>query len=581
MNRLIYTLLLIIYASPSYGLNALEQHPSPYINMHKDDLIQWKLLNKSNFDLAKSRNKLIYVSIGYFSCYWCHVLQRESFKNKEIAQLLNKHMINIIVDRELEPDFDAYMLRFVKELTGRGGWPLNIILTPDGFPILGFVYLPQEQFHSLMVKVLQEWETDKIVLGSSAKKLAMQNSEKSPSMYNISNKEKRALLASFKNTVFERQDEFEGGFGQQSKFPHTPLLKALMCSGDEDYTTWLKLTLDNMASKGLRDHINGGFFRYTTDPGWLQPHFEKMLYDNSQLAELYFLAYVRYGDPKYLNIAIDTIDFIWAHLKDRKNVGIFSSSSAVDNKGVDGGGFLYSEAELNKIFAKEKLVAISQLWQLDKMQLDHGALPIPIETATRTNLYSFSRNRMRQYFRKNPMGIDSKKLTSWNALSLQTLVTAYKISKRPELLLQSRKIASFLRSRWIRTSLYRMIHKDIKIPATLEDYAYTIQALHNFTSIENNQADKTMLKSLLQKAWNQFYDQGWKSNSFLPYLGKSALLPDTMLPSASAILINISLKHKMASARAALKLGYSELKANSFWHATHLLGNLNKRSVCQ
>ena len=284
--------LAVCLPGSSAAAGSLASDPSPYLRMHADDPVAWRPLDAEALAEARKQDRLIFVTVGYFSCYWCHVMQGESFVDPEVARRLNTDYIPTVVDRELSPAIDAALIEFVERTRGTGGWPLNVIMTPDGLPLIGITYLPRERFLELLERVMGLWNEERAQLEQAAAAGAELLARRPVSMDGEFDPQRglayRALLV---DVALRLADTLAGGFGDQGKFPNAPQLLALLDVESEEphqeLGEFLRLTLDSMADLGLRDHIGGGFFRYTTDPQWQVPHFEKMLYDNAQLARVF------------------------------------------------------------------------------------------------------------------------------------------------------------------------------------------------------------------------------------------------------------------------------------------------------
>jgi len=305
---LIFLFILLPVVGHAEYTNTLKGNSSPYLAMHGNDPVKWQQWNSDTVARARKENKLLFVSIGYFACHWCHVMQKESYQATDIAKVLNSEFIPVKVDRELNPALDARMIEFVNRTRGYSGWPLNVFITPEGYPLFGLVYLPHDDFKALVEKLATYWQQDSAGLIADAKLAA---SELAPADIDFTktNLTDRVDLAGeqfVKRTLIEA-DQFMGGFGEQSKFPSVPRLDALLRqykkNPDEKLGKFLKTTLNSMQKYGLNDSLGGGFFRYTVDPQWRVPHFEKMLYDNALLASLYFTVYIL-KQPIYLNAQI-------------------------------------------------------------------------------------------------------------------------------------------------------------------------------------------------------------------------------------------------------------------------------------
>ncbi|MDH3451434.1 MAG: DUF255 domain-containing protein, partial [Gammaproteobacteria bacterium] len=277
---------LLLCATLFAGLassNELRGNRSPYLAMHGDDPVAWREWGLPALQEARRSGRLLFVTSGYFTCYWCHVMQRESFLDKEVASTLNDNFIPVVVDRELLPALDARLIDFVERTRGAAGWPLNVLITPQGYPLVGITYLPRDTFLQFLHNVRQRWAAERDELSALAKHAAEQiRQQRSAAAEDPSAK---TLLSAMRRQLESVADDLNGGFGQQNKFPMTPQLFALLriyaATGDPALGEFLSLTLERMAYRGLNDVIGGGFFRYTVDPDWREPHFEKMLYDNA------------------------------------------------------------------------------------------------------------------------------------------------------------------------------------------------------------------------------------------------------------------------------------------------------------
>jgi uncharacterized protein YyaL (SSP411 family) len=313
--------------------NQLVDNPSPYLALHGSDPVAWQVWDEKVLARAKAENKLIYLSIGYFSCHWCHVMQRESYKDKEVAKWLNENFIPVKIDRELEEALDARMIDFVEKTRGRAGWPLNVFVTPDGYPLYAVLYMPRNEFLKLITELQDLWKKDSTGMAALAREDVVE--EVPLPSHQWSKQGAEQLIEYLVYDALERADPIQGGFGEQTKFPSTPQLDSLLDSYAIQPTAELKqfliTTLDHMAEQGLRDHVGGGFFRYTTDPGWQIPHFEKMLYDNAQLARVYLRAASLLSRPDYQHTVRDTLEFMQRELMSKEGAMV-ASLSAIERR---------------------------------------------------------------------------------------------------------------------------------------------------------------------------------------------------------------------------------------------------------
>lgn len=551
-------LLLTFYLSMTNSAlaNALKNHHSPYLAMHGNDPIHWMEWSNEVLKQAQKENKLIFISVGYYACHWCHVMHRESFSNKDIARLLNKHYIAVKVDRELNPILDKRLIDFVSATQGHAGWPLSIFMTPQGDPLIGATYMPKAQFARVLTGLSKEWKKDSKLLSQQAKeqnerlRLALQSKERQ------GKKTKIAISAPLLiKQIMANADTFTGGFGQQSKFPSTTQLHALMTLNkdkkDKEIDQFIHLTLNAMATKGLHDELAGGFYRYTVDQEWDTPHFEKMLYNNATLAILYADAAQQYHSDNYRQIAIETLQFLTQSMQEKQGAFI-ASLSAVDNKGIEGGYYLWNTADIKKLLTAEEFKLAKKLWQLkDKatnIQLkgeydialiakDSQLSPTILKkylATIRTKLL-----RHRQSTRQLPR--DNKLLTAWNGLAL----AAFSRVNDKQFNNHAQALAQFLISLWDGKQLYRSSAK--QQAGTLQDYASAAWGLLSWAEQSNSQQAKTIGLALLNKAWTDFYThQQWipTKHSTLKQGVAETHMTDSAYPAAETLLLRASFLSK-------------------------------------
>jgi len=461
------TLLTLWFLSPLVAVahNQLAGSAVPYLAMHATDPVQWQPWQVSALAQAQRENKLLYISIGYFACHWCHVMQRESYKNPQIAALINKLAVAVKVDRELQPALDAALIEFVEKTNGNSGWPLNVFLTPDGYPLVGFVYLPPQQFKTLLVNLTRRWEKDHDNLSTTARQAAgnLVKSRAPAQVVTLNAKLAEKLTLALREQALLNADELAGGFGDRAKFPMAPLMVSLLCdfdrSRDKSLGAFLQTSFDQMAEQGLHDHIEGGFFRYTVDPGWQTPHFEKMLYDNAQLARLYLLAGKVFGSRHYTDIGEDTLNFLIKSFS-VKDGGYIASLSAVDNQGVEGGYYLVNHHDLNRLFDKPKAQTAADLWQLHKPSVDTGALPIPqksMQSHTPADKQAAIRQGLIRLRSQRQLPRDHKRIAAWNALLLMTFTTAADLTGKKKYQDAGRQLRDYLAgTHWDGKKIHKM-----------------------------------------------------------------------------------------------------------------------------
>ncbi|NMA85850.1 MAG: thioredoxin domain-containing protein, partial [Tissierellia bacterium] len=340
-------------------LNRLAKEKSPYLLQHKDNPVNWYPWGEEALEKAKAENKLIFLSIGYSTCRWCHNMNRESFQDLKVADILNEHYVPIKVDREERPDLDKVYITFAEALTGSAGWPLNLILTPEKKPFFAGTYFPKESRNRMIglidlldqIKVVWEEDEDRII-GESNRILAEVDR-----IYNSDNKGKLDpdILVKAKNQLQEDYDKNHGGFSYRPKFPLPQYIMFLLKYGhdlkDEKALEMAFMTLDNMYKGGIFDHIGFGFYRYSVDEKWLVPHFEKMLYDNALLSMAYTMAYEKTKNPLYKEITEKILEFVIRDLASEE--GSFYSALDAETEGEEGKFYIFTKEEIIDALGKE------------------------------------------------------------------------------------------------------------------------------------------------------------------------------------------------------------------------------------
>lgn len=419
--------------------NRLILEPSPYLLQHAHNPVNWYSWSEEALSEAKRSNKPIFLSIGYSTCHWCHVMEKESFENIEIANYLNKHFISIKVDREQRPDIDNTYMIASALLSGQTGWPLNVLNTPEAAPFYAATYFPPEQFLALLKRTQQLWQQEQLALVKESDRIIaaiteIQANNSSPSK--ITHDTYAAALEQWLD-IF---DEFEGGFGTAPKFPQEPTLLFMLDQADRTQDKRLlktvTKTLNAMQQGGIYDQVAGGFHRYATDPSWQIPHFEKMLYNQAQLSTLYLQAYALTGDPLYRQIVVETLDYVLREMRNQQH--LFYSATDADSEGEEGTFFIWSDDELrNTLSVKHYKTAttffgISEGSNFSGRNILYQPLSIPeyvIEHQLNpvtflAELTEIKRTLLIQRQKRAKPHLDDKIITAWNSMLIRALAQA-------------------------------------------------------------------------------------------------------------------------------------------------------------
>ncbi len=481
--------------------NRLIHETSPYLLQHAHNPVDWYAWGDEALSHAKEGNRPILLSIGYSTCHWCHVMERESFENEAIAALMNRHFICIKVDREERPDLDeVYMAATLALNRGQGGWPMTVFLTPDQEPFFAGTYFPPTDrygrpgFPTLLQRIAELWQQDPDGLRNQAAELTelLRQQTRPVSSMPVGEAEVAAAVASATETF----DAVYGGFGPPPKFPAATKLSLLLRhsqrTGDPRVLPMVRKTLDAMAQGGIYDQIGGGFARYSTDERWLVPHFEKMLYDNALLTRTYLEAFQDTGDPSYRRIAIEVLDYILREMTAPE--GGFYSATDADSEGEEGKFFVWTPAEIVAILGEEEGRRFCAYYDITargnwegnsipnvrrtvdqvaaKLEIDSPALQAELDRA-RPKVYEARQQRI-------PPGLDDKILTAWNGLMISAMAEGYRVLGDQRYLDAASRAVDFLLGtlvradgRLLRTYRAGKAHLD----AYLEDYAYLAEAL--------------------------------------------------------------------------------------------------------
>src|SRR5829696_8480577 len=407
------------------AVNRLASETSPYLLQHADNPVDWYAWGEDALAAAQERDVPILLSIGYSACHWCHVMERESFEDEETAQLMNEHFVNVKVDREERPDLDSIYMDAVVALTGHGGWPMTVFVTPDGEPFYGGTYYPPEPRHGLpsfrqvLVAVAEAYRARRGDVGRTAAQLV--DHIRSASVARPSNDPlTESLLGGAVRSLRSSFDPAWGGWGRAPKFPAASVLELLLRRGETETSA---KTLDAMAAGGMYDVVGGGFHRYSVDERWLVPHFEKMLYDNALLVPAYLHGWLVTGNERYREVAEQTLDYMVREL--RIDEGGFASSQDADTDGVEGLTYSWAPGE----GAPEEL--------FEPFEDGRFVLRGELDEQTRIGLLELRAGRPQP-------GRDDKAIASWNGLALAALAEAGRRLERDDLVAEARALGEFL-----------------------------------------------------------------------------------------------------------------------------------------
>jgi len=467
--------------------NRLAQAASLYLRQHADNPVDWYTWGEEALSTARTLNKPILLSIGYSACHWCHVMAHESFEDAATASIMNSHFVNIKVDREERPDIDTIYMAAVQAMTGHGGWPLTVFLTPDGRPFYGGTYFPPvgrsglPAFRQVLEAVAAAFRERPAEVYRAAEQMSAALINTPPAAGSTVAPAAELLDRAFQS-VEQNFDPVNGGFGSAPKFPQ-PLviefiLRYYLRTGRKAALDMAENTLKAMYRGGIYDHLGGGFHRYSTDSGWQIPHFEKMLYDNALISRVYVHAFQLTGEAFYRVVAEDIFKYVLSEMTDSSTGGFFSSQDA-DSEGVEGKYYIWEACEINKVLGAgegdifRKRFGASQEGNFDGRNILHltGDLPSgagEIEPAARARLLEYRNKRP-------PPAKDTKIVTSWNAMMLVSLAEAAGIFNSPGYLAAAEKCGNHILDTMYKDGL--LLHTHSINRGFLEDYSQFIDAM--------------------------------------------------------------------------------------------------------
>ncbi|MET0644461.1 MAG: thioredoxin domain-containing protein [Candidatus Binatia bacterium] len=550
--------------------NHLIHETSPYLLQHAHNPVDWYPWSDEAFRKAKSENRPILLSIGYSACHWCHVMERESFEDEKIAALMNDLFVNIKVDREERPDLDEIYMNAVQMLTGRGGWPMTVFLTPEGKPFYGGTYFPPEDRYGVpgFPKILQgvanayrekpqdvERSVEQIL--TALQRMSLSTESQQPFSSDV--------IAQSAEQLAQAYDADHGGLGKAPKFPNVGVYELFLRhyhhSKGSRFLEMVTHTLTKMAQGGIYDHVGGGFHRYSVDAKWLVPHFEKMLYDNAQLVCIYAQVYCITGEPLFKQVVDATMTYLMREMLHTE--GGFYSTQDADSEGEEGKFFVWTEAEITRILGEEASEIFCRIYDVsEEGNFEEKNILHPILTLEQAS----------KFFRRDPKAIESlvsdakvklfeerekrikpfrdeKILTSWNGLMLSGLAEAIKISRHPAYLEAANRTVDFIFTKMFRDGRLLHTYKNgtAKILGYLDDYAFLAAGLLDLFEATLNRAHLDRAVELAEIMSDEFWDEAgggffYTGRSHERLIAQSKPIFDGSIPSGNAVATQVLLR---------------------------------------
>ncbi len=556
---LVVSLLFLFVSCMAQRKNKLANSLSPYLLQHAENPVDWYPWEEEAFQKARNENKLLLISIGYATCHWCHVMEKECFEDSAVAEIMNKHFVCIKVDREEHPEVDAYYMEAMQIMTGGGGWPLNVFALPDKRPVYGVTYLPKRNWISLCKQIAELYEKNPekayeyaVNLGKALKelnKVSRSNVVETPIFPH------KALKKFTKN--------FDKEWGGEKRVPKFPLpvnwiffLRYAHFQKDKNLEKHLELTLDKLHYGGIYDHIAGGFARYSTDRQWKIPHFEKMLYDNALLLQLYSEAFQKFHKESYKKVIEETAEFILKELYDAQT-GAFYSALDADSEGEEGKFYVWTKKELSELLPEKHRELFLEFYNITEQgNFEHGKNVLFQTTSDKefAEKHSLSleewqkiKEQAREILAKErnkrirPL-TDDKSIASWNALATLGFLYAYQVLKQEKYLHVAEKNVRFFEENLVKNGKIFRIYRKGKTykSAVLEDYAYWIRAYLKLFEVTGKTAYYEKAKELLRtaeknfRAENGYFHSTSEQETNIPL--RKISLTDDVIPSPNAWL---------------------------------------------
>lgn len=511
--------------------NRLVNETSPYLLQHAHNPVDWYPWSEKAFEVARKQDKPIFLSIGYSTCHWCHVMERESFSNEQIAKIMNERFVSIKVDREERPDVDEIYMEAVQVMTGSGGWPLSVFLTPQGKPFYGGTYFPPKDmygrpgFERVLLAIADAWENNRAELLESAGKLraALEGPSEQAGKERLS----MDILKKAYSDLESIFDSTYGGFGRAPKFPQPTNLSMLLGywhrTGDEKALAMVEATLDAMAKGGIYDHLGGGFHRYATDAQWLVPHFEKMLYDQALLSKSYIQAYQATGEDTYARVARETFEYVLRDMTDAK--GGFYSAEDADSEGKEGLFYVWEPKEIKTVLGSDDAVIFREYYGVSgNGNFEDGKSILNVTKSIQDLAKQFKRDRseiedvlaqgrsklLEHRAKRSRPHRDDKIIAAWNGLMISSLAYGGATLGEKKYVSAAERCAEFVLDRLLSNGRLMRYYRNDKAVGlgVLDDYAFLIVGFLDLYQATFDARWLVEAKKLTQQMIELFGDEG-------------------------------------------------------------------------
>ncbi|MEM7296845.1 MAG: thioredoxin domain-containing protein [Bacteroidota bacterium] len=538
--------------------NSLIDSTSPYLLQHAHNPVDWQEWGEEALQRAKDEDKPILVSIGYSSCHWCHVMEKESFEDTAVASVMNKNFINIKVDREERPDVDQIYMDAVQSMGLQGGWPLNVFLTPDQKPFYGGTYFPKKGWVNLLTSITDAFENNRVKINESAEAFTESLQKSESEKYKLEGTDYRLTseeIAEAYTTLSAKFDKIDGGIKKSPKFPMPAVWNYLAAYQhyvkDTTALNHFEFTLKKIADGGIYDHVGGGFARYSTDEEWHVPHFEKMLYDNGQLLSLYADGFKLTKNDQFKEVILETVAWLKREMLDES--GGFYSALDADSEGEEGKFYVWEYEEVEKLTG-ENIDWIASYFDIRKSGNWDGKNALRVirskeEIAEKHNLSveaieskidEFKKSALEEREKRVRPGLDNKIIAGWNGLALTGLSHSFQALQDPELFELATKNASFIKDNLIKGGILNRF-PDKEMEGFMEDYAAVIQAFIVYYETSLNQEFLDLALALSKRVEEVFYDKSenlyfFTSNESENLIARQKELFDNVIPSSNSIM---------------------------------------------